>query len=131
MITDSRVILFFDGYCALCHWCVRFVLKRYQSHQIYVAPLDGKTAQVYSIERGSNTLVFKDSSGSLYRYSDAVIHVLHEIGGGWRFLALIQLIPKFIRNGIYRGVSWSRYSIFGRYDQCPILPSEYRDRLLP
>ena len=52
--------------------------------------------------------------------SDAVVFVLKQHPGLWRFAALfMQLVPRFLRDAVYKVVARNRYRIFGRSEVCP------------
>ena len=52
-------------------------------------------------------------------FRSAVIAGLRAIGGGWAIVAgLGRLIPRFLRNGIYRFVARRRLGWFGPADAC-------------
>ncbi len=73
------------------------------------------------------------SAGALLVRSDAFIHILRRIGGGWRFLAgMIEVIPRPLRDVVYDFVARIRYRVFGKHDQlCPIVAPDLRARFDP
>ena len=76
-----------------------------------------------------SSMVVVDDRG-LWTESDAVIAGLRAIGGGWALVAGFgRLIPRFLRNGLYRFVARRRLGWFGPADACN-LPGEV-DSLLP
>ncbi|HXX18828.1 MAG TPA: DCC1-like thiol-disulfide oxidoreductase family protein [Candidatus Acidoferrum sp.] len=131
-------LLFYDGHCALCHRAVKFVLKHDRSGEAFrFAPLQGSTFQsrVLPEQRAAlpDSIVVLTNSGSLLIRSDAFVHILRRLGGGWGFWAgVIALIPRPIRDVAYDFVARVRYRVFGRRDQvCPLVPPELRARFDP
>jgi predicted DCC family thiol-disulfide oxidoreductase YuxK len=131
-------MLFYDGHCALCHSAVKFVLKHDRSGgQFRFAPLQGSTfeARVRPDERRGlpDSMVVLTGDGSLLARSDALIHILRRLGGGWGFFAgLIAFVPKPIRDLGYDCVARIRYRVFGtREDLCPVAPPDWRARFDP
>jgi predicted DCC family thiol-disulfide oxidoreductase YuxK len=131
-------ILFYDGHCALCHGSVKFVLKHDRSSGAFrFAPLQGSTFRslVAPGDRPSlpDSMVLRTEQGSLLVRSDALIHVLRRLGGGWRLLAaLIAVVPPGLRNRGYDFVARIRYRVFGRReDLCPVAPPAWRARFDP
>lgn len=131
-------MLFYDGQCGLCHRTVKFVLKHDRSGGAFrFAPLQGSTfaSRVRPPERAGvpDSLVVLTEQGSLLVRSDALIHILRRLGGGWRFWAgLIAVLPRPMRNLGYDFVARIRYSVFGRReDLCPIVPPDWRARFDP
>jgi predicted DCC family thiol-disulfide oxidoreductase YuxK len=62
--------------------------------------------------------------------SEAFIRVGQHLGGGWRLLTAIALIPRPVRDWAYDAFARRRYRIFGRFEACPIPPVGVRSRFL-
>jgi predicted DCC family thiol-disulfide oxidoreductase YuxK len=51
----------------------------------------------------------------VHAYSDAVIQLLISLGGIHKFMGrILKIVPKKIRDGIYRVIARNRYRIFGK-----------------
>ncbi len=130
-------IVFYDGHCALCHRAVKFVLKRDRSGAFRFAPFQGKTflAMVPAAQRAGvpDSIAVRTYDASLLVRSDACVHVLRRLGGGWRVAAaLIASIPRPLRDAFYDFIAHIRYRAFGRRrDLCPTVPIELRERFDP
>jgi predicted DCC family thiol-disulfide oxidoreductase YuxK len=131
-------LLFYDGHCGLCHRAVKFTLRHDPMGAAFrFAPLQGTTfLDNIPPERRAelpDSVVVLTSDGALLTRSDAAIHILLRLGGGWRWLAaLSSIVPRALRDPVYNAVARIRYRIFGRKDDlCPIVPPEVRDRFLP
>ena len=127
--------LFYDGTCALCHGAVRFVLARDPEGRAFrFAPLDSTTfraAASVEVRAGlPDSIVLATEDGRLLTRSDAVLHLLHRIGGGWRVLAALgRVVPRGLRDAAYDLVARVRYRVFGREDEaCPVIPPALRSR---
>jgi predicted DCC family thiol-disulfide oxidoreductase YuxK len=63
--------------------------------------------------------------------SAAALAIARQVGGGWATLASscgsFRRAPRRAHDLVAR----TRYRIFGRYDACPVPPSEHRARFLP
>lgn len=130
--------LFYDGTCGLCHRAVKFVLRRDPAGEFFrFAPLQGSTfeAVIPIAERAGlpDSIVVRTLEGALLARSDAVIHILRRLGGGWNSVgSFVAAIPRTIRDAGYDFIARIRYRIFGRrVDYCPIVPPEWRARFLP
>jgi predicted DCC family thiol-disulfide oxidoreductase YuxK len=117
---------------------VKFVLKHDRSGTAFrFAPLQGKTFQArVSVDRRGcvpDSMAVETHDASLLVRSDACIHILRRLGGGWRVLAaLVAAIPHPLRDVVYDFAARIRYRAFGRQDDlCPIVPPELRDRFDP
>ncbi len=127
--------IFYDGHCGLCHGAVRFVIARDpEGLRFRYAPLQGTTIEklVPADRRAAlpdSIVVLTDDERLLIR-SDAFIHVLRRLGGFWRVIgAIIAIIPRPIRDGVYNFIARVRYRIFGRRPEvCPVTSPELRAR---
>lgn len=131
-------MLFYDGYCGLCHGVVKFVVKHDPSGRAFrFAPLQGPTfSESVPVERRAalpDSVVVLTKEGTLLARSDAVLHILGRLGGAWKFLAgLGAVIPRGLRDRAYDLVARIRYSVFGKRDDlCPIMPPDLRARFDP
>jgi predicted DCC family thiol-disulfide oxidoreductase YuxK len=135
---SNAEILFYDGHCALCHRAVKFVLRHDRSGKAFrFAPLQGVTFQS-RVPAGArpglpDSIVVLTEDGALLVRSNAFLHILRRLGGGWRILAgLLAVIPRPLRDVIYRFIARIRYRVFGtRDDLCPIVPLDLRARFDP
>lgn len=114
---ENLNILFYDGYCNLCHGAVRFVNKWDKKRHIYFAPLKGITADAFNLSLPHNTLVYS-RHGKCFTESSAVLEVAYDLGGLWRFTYFFRIIPRVLRDGLYRFIARNRYRWFGVNDAC-------------
>jgi predicted DCC family thiol-disulfide oxidoreductase YuxK len=134
---ENPEILFYDGHCALCHGAVKFVLKRDRPGAFHFAPLQGTTfeSRVPPERRATlpDSVIILTREGNLLTRSDAFLHILRRLGGGWKTLAgILGLIPRALRDAVYNVIAKIRYRVFGRRDAlCPIVPAEIRARFDP
>jgi predicted DCC family thiol-disulfide oxidoreductase YuxK len=131
-------MLFYDGHCGLCHGAVKLVLRGDRTgHAFRFAPLGGPTfkARVPAEGRASlpDSIVVLTKEGRLLVRSDAFLHILRRLGGGWKILGgALAVIPQGLRDAAYDLIARTRYSIFGRRDElCPIVAPELRARFDP
>ena len=64
------------------------------------------------------------------RDSDAVLAIYSGLGWPWRAMALFRLIPRFVRDAVYRLVARHRYRLFGRRETCWMPSPEQAERIL-
>ena len=117
---------------------MKFVLNRDRGGNGFrFAPLQGATfATLVPPEHRAampDSLVLRTAEGRLLARSDAMIHILRRLGGGWKFLAaILALTPRAIRNAGYDFIARVRYRVFGtRQDLCPVVPAKWRARFDP
>ena len=68
--------------------------------------------------------------GNIATESDAVLKIARKLNGGWRLLYAFIIVPKFIRDGVYRFISRHRYRIFGRRDSCMVPTPELMEKFI-
>ena len=137
---SSHPVLLYDGVCGLCNRIVQFILQRDPAGTFRFAALQSDLAarilarheaQPEKLDTVYLVLNHDSPDESLLARSDAVTAVLQRLSRGWRTLGLVfSLIPRPMRDWIYRVVARRRYSIFGRYDACPLPMPEMRPRFL-
>ncbi len=127
--------IFYDGHCGLCHGAVKFVIARDPQGRFFrYAPLQGATfAALVSAERREelpDSVVVLTDDGRLLIRSDAFIHIVRRLGGFWSVIgAVVAVIPRAIRDGVYDFIARVRFRIFGRRPEvCPVTPAELRAR---
>jgi len=117
-------ILLFDGVCNLCNGLVRFIIKHDRNSKIRFTPLQSSKGKMLltqlKLDINDIDSVVYISGQKYFVKSSAVLHVLKELGGGWRMLYSLIIIPVFIRDFFYNLIAAYRYRIFGKRDTCMI-----------
>lgn len=138
---DARQpVLLFDGECGLCNAVVRFLLREDVEGRMKFAPLQSAPAQAYLRSQGLPTadfdsLVFvpdwNQPEPGAYRLRTAgVLAAADEIGGIWRVLSWMRLLPAGLRDGAYKLVARFRYTLFGTYRPTPLPNPDWAQRFL-
>ncbi len=104
-------IVFFDGYCAMCHWAVKWIAKQDTRGQFYFAPLQGITAknELKGITLPDSLVFFEN--GKVYFYSKACFKIAWLLGGMWKIIGWLGFLPSWAlypTDLIYRLVAKSR-----------------------
>lgn len=105
---DQRLTrLFYDGDCGLCRGTARLVARWDRSDDLRFAPLGGRTFLEWIPPAARvdlpDSLVVLTPEGALLTRSDAVIHLLRRMGGGWRLgAAALACLPRGTRDLLYR-----------------------------
>lgn len=129
-------IIFFDGVCNLCNGFVRFVIRHDPQGHFHFASLQSDFAyQTLNRLNMPEAVVHRQSvilldGGKLYTASDAALRILAAFPGRLRHLSALKIIPKFIRDAVYRLIARNRYRLFGKTDTCPLPAPEIRERFL-
>lgn len=133
-------VLLFDGRCGLCHRIVRLLLRTDRAGRLRYAPLQGAPAQAYLRSQGLPTddfdsLVFVADWNyplvypPLFR-TDGVLAAAAEVGGVWRLVTWLRVVPAGLRDPFYKLVARSRYALFGEYRPSPLPRPEWAERFL-
>lgn len=125
-------IIFFDGICTLCNGAVDFIIKRDKKNSFRFASLQSEIAGSYLPDPMLSSLstIVLYANGKLYTESDAAIHIAAQLGGAWSIFKFFLIVPKFLRDGIYKLVSKNRYKWFGKRNTCRLPTAEERHRFL-
>ena len=130
---DQSIILF-DGLCNLCNSAVNFVIKRDKNNRIQFAPLQSETAGALLKDSIVNAFEFKSfvfiEEGKLFTESTAALKVCRYLSGLWPLCYGFMVVPRFIRDSIYKWIAKNRYKWFGQKDQCMIPTPELSAKFL-
>lgn len=135
----GRLVVFYDGVCALCNRTVRFFMNRDRHRVLSFAPLQGPTFEALRrqvrLPPGSESVIYVRGYGtptpSVYARSEATLQILRDLGGVCRVVSWARIIPRFIRDTLYDWIARRRYRWFGRYEACRRPETDDATRLLP
>jgi predicted DCC family thiol-disulfide oxidoreductase YuxK len=132
-MADSVIV--FDGVCMLCSRWVDFVLRRDPRGRYKFAAMQTASGRALLIEHGIDPddplsfLLLEDRKG--YTDTDAIVRILRSFGPGWKFIALlVSIVPRFVRDPLYRWIARNRYRMFGRRAACRVPTADIADRFL-
>ena len=142
----ERTIILFDGMCNLCNGTVNFLIDRDPEGIFVFGALQSQDAQTLLQERGlsealsipemddpESILVLPPPAAGkkpLLRESEAALYVAGRMGYPWKLLRFFLIVPRPVRDGVYRWVARNRYRWFGRRDTCRIPTPDLRRRFL-
>lgn len=126
-------IILFDADCTLCSGLVAWILRHDRKKRFSFAALTSPFAREAAITHGINTgttdsLIVLPNASSPLLESDAILHILKNLGGLWRTFALFTLLPKPLRDAAYRTIARNRHALCGKIKTCAIPFTEYPDR---
>lgn len=127
-------IILFDAECVLCSVNAQFVLRHDTRGYFRLASMQGAAgAEIYrrhGMDPKDPVSLLVVDGGGVRQDSDAVLSIYEALGLPWRLLAVLRIIPAFLRDPVYRCVARNRYRWFGKRAQCWVAPPQYRDRIL-
>lgn len=127
-------IVFFDGVCGLCNKAVDYLVRRDRQHTLRYAPLQGETAKRLLPPLDSDparwSMLLIDGDG-VHDQSEAALRIARLLGGGMRVLSWARVLPRWLRDPIYRFIARRRYRWFGEKEVCRIPSPAERALFLP
>lgn len=129
---DARPLFVFDHHCVLCSGGARFLMQHDRAGRIAFTSAQGAIGEALYRHYGlamDETYLFL-ARGRAETMSDGYLAVAREFGGVWHLAGAGRLVPRIVRDAIYRLVARNRYRWFGRTEACALLSPEQRARLL-
>ena len=126
-------VILFDGTCAFCERSVRFIASRDDGYFRFGASQNPEGRQLlaqYGTTREAARSLILIEDGQIYLRSTAVLRVAGRLSAPWRFARVLLLVPRPLRDAVYRVVATIRHRIAGQSNACEIPPPEIRARLI-
>ena len=133
---DDYAVVLFDGVCNLCNAAVRFIIPRDPKRYFRFAPLQSETAlqlldfKTYAVDPAATDSVMLIENGKLFTESSAALRISRKLNRGWPLLYALIVIPRPIRDAMYRFIAKNRYRWFGKSSECMLPTPEQRSRFL-
>lgn len=116
--------ILFDGICNLCNNTVKFIIKRDKNKKFKFASLQSKVGEEllrkYGLSSDYKSSVVYIRQKKMLRESSAMLYILNDIGGIWKLFFVFIIVPKFIRDFVYKIIANNRYRIWGKKETCDI-----------
>lgn len=134
MTATSGPIIVFDAMCMLCSANAAFVLRHDAAGRFRLASMQGEAGAAlyrrFGIDPANpETLIVVEGDGVL-RDSDAVLAIWAGLDRPWNALAVLRIVPRKLRDPIYRWVARHRYRLFGKRSTCWLPTAEQAARIL-
>ena len=112
----------FDGLCNLCSGGARWLQHHQGEAPFHLVPMQSDLGRTLLAQHGYEpddplTFLVLDGERCLTQ-SDACIHLVAAAGGGWRLIHAARVIPRALRDSVYRLIARNRYRWFGRRKTC-------------
>jgi len=136
----------FDGKCNLCNGSVQFIIDHERAPNLRFAPLQSDIAserlKATLGEEATRALVLgaagsgdPDSivvieDGKAYTHSTAALRLAAHLTAPWRWAFVFYVVPRFIRDLVYRWIARNRYRWFGKTESCRVPTPELRARFI-
>ena len=130
----NEPIILFDGECNLCDRTVRFIIRRDPAGRCRFASLQSEPARRLLAPLGLDSQAFDSvvllANGGVYTKSEAALRISGYLAWPWRWLQLLRIVPRPLRDLVYDLVARHRHRWFGSKLQCEPVAPELRDRFL-
>jgi predicted DCC family thiol-disulfide oxidoreductase YuxK len=133
------MIVLYDGVCGLCNGVVQFLLARDPDGRFRFASLQGPFAREALARHGrqpkdlDTVYLIIDRGTERERLLDrgaAAVEMLRALGGPWRAIGVLSLVPARLLDAAYDVVARNRYRYFGKHESCLVPQPRYRDRFI-
>ncbi|MBC8030550.1 MAG: DUF393 domain-containing protein [Pyrinomonadaceae bacterium] len=136
---ETNPIILYDGVCGLCNGLVQFILRRDSHDRFRFASLQSEFAATLLKRHGADAhdldtfyvvLDHGQPGERVLMRSDAILHVASIFGGIWTLAGVGRILPKVLRDGMYRVVARNRYRVFGKHETCMLPEPQHRTKFL-
>jgi predicted DCC family thiol-disulfide oxidoreductase YuxK len=126
-------LILFDGVCSLCNGSVDLIVRNENGNALKFASLQSdlgkEVIKKSGLENVPDSILFY-SEGTLYAESDAVLRVVKFLKMPYNWLVVFRVMPRMIRDGMYRLIARNRYRWFGKRDTCRVPTAQEREKIL-
>lgn len=122
-------IVFYDGDCGLCNRFIKLILKFEKGPTLYFSPLDSSLAKELLKSRDLETVTLL-KNGEEYQRSSAALLIIKEMVFPLSLLYGFIIIPRLLRDYIYKIIARNRKSFFRDNKQCILPTKELKSRFI-
>lgn len=130
----EQPVILFDGVCNLCNGVVKLVIKQDKKAYFKLAALQSPAGQMllqkYRLPQKDFETFLLIKNGKVYQQSDAALQVAKHFSWYWQWLQILWLVPRPLRNAVYRLVARNRYRWFGKKEACMIPTPSIKKRFI-
>lgn len=134
VLQDGPVLLY-DGSCGVCSQAVQWVLRHERSHSLRFAPIESaigsELRRLAGVPLELDSALWTELRDGKVRAdvrSSALLRVIDYVGGPWRVLTVLRLVPRFMLDAGYRAFAKIRYRV--RAQSCLVPTAQERARFL-
>lgn len=132
MAEAPKQLIVYDGVCILCNRYIQHLLRIDRKAYFTFSTYQGLPAYV---EKDAKQLPFQESisylrDGIWWQQSSAALMIYKDIYGRFHWSQVAWLVPRVLRDFIYRSVAKNRYRWFGKHHSCLLPDSTFQDRFI-
>lgn len=135
-MSETSPVWLFDGTCMLCSGAVRHTLRRERPggapiRFVALQSSEGRAlAEAHGLDPDDPQSFLFVEDGRAWQNSDGVIRLARHWQGPTGWLRHGRLVPRPLRDALYRFVARHRYRLFGRSESCMVPTAETRARFV-
>jgi predicted DCC family thiol-disulfide oxidoreductase YuxK len=138
-IPESKPIVLYDGVCGLCNRLVQFLLVRDNHDRLRFASLQSEFAAQVLKRHGADphdldtvyvVVDYGQPGERLLARSNAILFLVSQLDGIWKLAGIGRVLPRVLRDAVYKVVAGNRYRVFGKYESCMLPAPKHRDKFL-
>jgi predicted DCC family thiol-disulfide oxidoreductase YuxK len=123
-IPEGKILIQFDGMCILCSRTIRFILKADRRRRfVFQALQNSADGEAF------DTVIVSDGI-SIYSYFEAFMKIGKELGGIYRMIVLLRIIPRRWQKSLYLWIAKNRYRWFGVRKSCYLSSEEEKESFI-
>jgi predicted DCC family thiol-disulfide oxidoreductase YuxK len=133
---ESSAVVLFDGVCNFCNGSVLFIVDRdphaYFRFAALQSPVGAELLRKHGREppTGDPDSILLVEDGKVYERSTAALRIARKMRGAWKLFWIFVIIPRFLRDLVYKFIARNRYKWFGKSDECRVPTPALRARFL-
>lgn len=131
---DSTPVAVMDAECAICSWGARMIHRLDRAGTTRICPIQSPLGTAllrhYRLDPNDPDSWIFLHDGYAHRDFEAVLHAGRLYGGLGHLTLALRLIPRPLRDWLYRGLARNRYRLFGCADLCALPDPALQRRIL-
>lgn len=118
MSNATRRMILFDGLCVFCSGSMRFVMRHSPTNRWRYVALQSEQGRALAgdigIDPDDPTSLAVIAGDTIQGQSDAVFTIAASLNRPWSWLRCFRVIPRPLRDLLYRWIARNRYRFAGR-----------------
>ena len=123
-----------DAQCGLCAKGAMWIAGNDRRHKFRIVPMQSELGRAllrhYGMSPDDPLSWLYIGRGQAFTSMDAIIRVGRELGGIWKGLAVLRILPRVAQDYLYGVVARNRYRFLGRKSFCDLPAPEVQERIL-
>ncbi len=130
----AEVFTVMDAHCALCARGANWIARHDSREEFTIIPVQSPVGSAllthYGMDPADPTSWLYLEDGVAYSSLDALMRSGKRLGGVYKVLSVLRILPKFFQDFLYKAIARNRYKLFGTADMCSLPDPEVQKRLL-